>query len=209
MIKKIGNGHTLFKLNERFRCSGLGVSLSHKEIEFAQSIVVNKGKAEEIDFKRMSYDTDFQKSFDKIFAIESIKHSTDLNYTIKNLWNQLSMNGYLIIADDFLLNGKKYLTQQSSFWESPGFVSLIEFFKILKEQTDLREEQIQNINLTPFVPTRNIWLLRLLFGLINPLLTLLPEKRSTNVKTYLGGILLELGYVNSDVSYNLLIIHKK
>lgn len=204
-----GNGHTLFKLNEIFGCKGLGVSLSNKEIDFAKSMAIEADLSERIDFEQISYDADFPEKFEKVIAIESIKHSSDLSVTIDNLWNHLKDDGYLIIADDFLLNNKKYLNKQAKCWNSPGFVSLKKFVTVLKKDADIKEEQIQNINLTSFVPVRNKWVLKLIIGLVNSVISFSPKEKSTNLRTYLGGLLLELGYVNKDVSYSLLILHKK
>ena len=51
----------------------------------------------------MNFDALLEEKFDKMIAIESLKHSLNIETTLNNLIASLKPNGILVIADDFLI----------------------------------------------------------------------------------------------------------
>lgn len=197
-----GNGYSLFWLNGKFGCSGEGRSLSRNEIAFAKAHVKKLEKEDVISFHYGNYDEQQVSMFDKVIAIESLKHSNDLKTSIMMLMKNLTDGGQFIVADDFVRNESKNLRAQRKLWQSSSFVSFEHFRDSIEPNCS-----IHTFNLTDLVPVRSKLLLQLLITSVRFIRMFTPRSR-TNIDTYLGGLILEFEYKKKNVDYLLLIISK-
>ncbi len=202
-----GNGHTLFFLNEKFGCKGKGISISQLEVDFANKFARRIKKNDHLSFELKSYDDPLGLRYDKIFAIESLKHSKSISYSLENLFKGLERNGTIVIADDFKLKDSKNLENQTDLWEANSFMSRHLFDKILKASI-LDPLKIRKIDLTRYVSVRPKVLLQTMIFFVEFFLRF-AAKRKRNLNTYLGGLKLELGYARKEVTYDLLFISIK
>lgn len=81
--------------------TALGISLSQKEIDLATQASKGMQLHDRCQFVLQSYDDPMNNSFDLIIAIESLKHSRDLQATVQNLSRTLKPGGKIGLADDF------------------------------------------------------------------------------------------------------------
>lgn len=196
-----GTGHTLFSIASAVNIYGLGISLSQKEVAFAKSSSPFSNK--HLKFRKQSYDESFAEKFDKIIAIESLKHSLNLRHTLKNLLRSLKSGGQLIIVDDFLINESKRSKQHKALWEAGSFITPVQ---LLTEIEQSGASMTAQTDLTPFVPVRSGYLLMILIGMVRLLINLIGKKHRRNLSTYLGALLLEQMYRRGEVKYQVVVV---
>jgi len=103
-----GTGNTLIKLAKSKQVVGLGISISEKEVAFANEQSEKLNLTKSITFKNQSFDDPIvHEKFDVIIAIESLKHSSDLEITLKNLLKVAHKDTLFIVADDFIISPSK------------------------------------------------------------------------------------------------------
>lgn len=199
-----GNGHSLFWLNSKYGSTGRGISLSREEVQFATRYATKLKKSDQLTFSLESYDeAGHEEYYDKVLAIESLKHSPSVKISISNLLSKVKKQGVLVVSDDFKLTDNKALSRQSTLWESPGFTSYSQFERFVHESQ--YNVQIEKYDLTSLVAKRSVLSLRTRIFLVQFLCLFI---RRRNMITYLGGLMLELEYVKRNVEYLLIVIQK-
>lgn len=133
-----GVGYVLLKLCKTFGCKGLGISLSSDEIQAAKTNAnaLQTNLKTPCEFKVQNFDTLKNGNFDLIIAIESIKHSTDVEQTLQVFQQNLSEHGQLIIVEDFLQASHKkhpYTHAFSKAWHVPKVYTETEFEQYAKK----------------------------------------------------------------------------
>lgn len=197
-----GTGYTLFTLNQSKSILGKGISISPKEIAFANA----QNESPNLTFEVQDFDMQLPiGEFDKIIAIESLKHSKDIKALIDNFSKHLSSNGIIIIADDFIINDNESLKRHKEYWKADSFCTL-EVLKSYLKKSDTFD--LRTLDLTDKVPSRSSLSLLLLIGFFSLLKFITLGNSNRNIKTYLGGLLLERLYALRKVNYNVLIAKK-
>jgi len=79
-----GNGHSLFKLVEKYSCKGVGISLSKVEIKNANSFAQKKKLVQNCRFMVHNFEAPLDQKFDLIYGIESIKHASNMEKVFMN-----------------------------------------------------------------------------------------------------------------------------
>ncbi len=180
-----------------------GISLSPSEIEQAKTNAQQAKLQHRVGFEVQSFD-DMENEYDAIIAVESLKHSLDLNHTLQVLKNALKPNGQLIIVEDFYhleklnSNAQNYIKD----WSLTDAFREADYLKMLDAQA------IEWQDMTAYMtPKRTVRLYCKLF-----LLTLgswLKGKASLNVyQIFRGGIYLDLLYARGEISYKILHYRK-
>jgi len=121
-----GVGYVLTKICEAQNSTGLGISLSQKEIEYAADKSNEAGLANKVAFEQKSFDEKFDRKFDVIIGIESLKHSKSIQNTIENLVTHLKPGGRIFILDDYETDTRfQFLKWQvKKFWAIESFYPL-------------------------------------------------------------------------------------
>ncbi len=201
-----GTGNSLFKLAKFKQASGLGISISGKEIQFANDQLEKLDMSRSITFLKQSFDEPIvHQKFDVILAIESLKHSHDLSKTVKNLLSASHEHTIFIIADDFIIENSGKVDEQKKLWKAPGFMTFAEFEAVLNQNSEF---QLQRHDFTDKVKVKNILMLGFLIWLTRALIWLSRKKSKLFLEIYLGGLLLECLYKKGAVSYQVLISKK-
>jgi len=202
-----GVGYVLTKICNNFNCSGLGISLSEKEIEYATKISVDTGKKKRLSFQQKSFDDKFDDKFDVIIAIESIKHSDSIQETIENFAAHLNPGGRIFILDDFATNTRfRFLKKQvQKYWAVDSFYTLNSVEKKLNEL----KLPCEIVNFTPnvtyskkrFTAAKLVLLFPVLF-----LAKLFPVFKIYSI--YVAGFCLERLYKKQALEYKAIIATK-
>lgn len=201
-----GTGYSLLKLAKEKGVTGKGISLAKQEIAFARQQTNQLKLNQQIQFEVVSFEEPLTEKYNKVLAIESIKHVPNVEFVISNLIRGLKEDGILIIADDFILEeGSRTLDKHKKLWQVLGFDLRDRTVNRLEEQ-GLRVDQYE---LTTTVPRRSKELLSILIFLIGLVLLLIPARQRLKLEIYLGGLLLEQLYNHRQVGYFVLIAHKK
>ncbi|GAB5523644.1 MAG: hypothetical protein Roseis2KO_15160 [Roseivirga sp.] len=197
-----GCGYTLFKLADS-GIKGAGVSLSSKEIDFANEYALAQNLSDRLKFSVQSYDEKMDQSFDYIFAIESLKHSPAPHHTIANLLAHLKTDrSVLVIADDFFLSNSKTKKQQDKLWVSPNSLTDQELNAAIKASGG---KVMNAFDLSDRVATRNRVLLN---WMVNVFSLIYRIRKTQGLAIYLGGLILERAYTRQQCRYKVLFITK-
>lgn len=95
-----GYGGTCFRSLRVHGGRWTGITVSDEQWRYANGLAAARGLAGAIDFRLMSYDDALPGRTNVIVAIESLIHSADPAYTLRNLASSLDPGGKLIVADD-------------------------------------------------------------------------------------------------------------
>ncbi len=198
-----GVGYSLIKLGPQIN-SGYGCSLSDEETAYAKTQATAQGLNEKLRFEVASFDDSSTRQYDKILMIESFKHTNNLEFTLRNVLSCLSPKGKLIIVDDFAQVENSSVKEHRKLWSAPNFCSVDHLIESIKSFGNFK---IRFIDLTDKVPIRNTLLLNTSV-LILKLISRVSMWQSQNVKTYLGGLLLEQLYSRHQVVYQAIIAER-
>lgn len=206
-----GTGHTLFRLQSYIpNIVGVGVSISKREVNFARRVAMDQRS--NLSFQHRDMETSFNDlgKFDLIFAIESLKHTSQPALIIHSLCNALEPEGQLVIVDDYLYDddSSKILDDHKNLWNAPGFISRQNMEEVLDDQKDITYNMI---DLSRHVKTKAYWYILVVekvLGLMIFMASILGVPHR-NLLTYRGAMLLELLYKWQQVGYFFWVIKKK
>jgi cyclopropane fatty-acyl-phospholipid synthase-like methyltransferase len=135
-----GVGGAAFFIHKMTNASITGISLSQKQIALAKETVVKNELSGKVDFFVMDFtQTSFRsKSFDVIWACESVCHASQKSDFIKECFRLLKKGGQLIMCDFFLTNENQedknhWIDKWKSTWAVTDFVTLENFKSSLEE----------------------------------------------------------------------------
>ena len=195
-----GSGYSLAYFQRHFDIQGLGISISEKEIAFAQSW---SNSMNNLQFAVKSFDHPLGDKFDIILAIESLKHSLDLEGTLKNLVQSLAKGGQMIIIDDFVTENSEMVSEQKQLWLANSFCDL-KSIKNMLEKLEVQGVEIHDF--TKDVALRGAFRLDILIAATRLCRLFSPVKYQRNLATFLGGLILEKLYRLGKVQYCALVI---
>ena len=203
-----GTGNTLFNIAEQYDIIGKGVSLSNQEVKFANSQVEKHQSGSTISFERKSYDALFDEKFNKIFAIESLKHSQDLKTSLINLNEALEPGGTMVIADDFIKIPFQtpLIERQINLWSAQSFVRIETLLTILEQ---VGNYDISLLDLTDHVALKPVVILKIMNLLPAALAPVAGGSLGAKLRIYHGALILERLYHKNLISYHLVIVKKK
>lgn len=195
-----GVGFGTILLTQQHDIEITGISLSPSEIEQAQINAHQAQLQRRATFAVQSFDDLETASYDVIIAVESVKHSLNLNHSLQVLKNALKPDGQLIIVEDFYhleklnSNAQKYIKD----WSLKDAFREADYLKVLDCQA------IQWKDMTSYMtPKKAIPLYGKL--LILTLGSWWKGKTSLNIyQIFRGGIYLDLLYAKGVMSYKIL-----
>ncbi len=198
-----GTGDTLFQIVEKHSIQGIGISLSSKEIEFAEKLA-NANKLANLRFKVYDFQQPIEGSFDKILAIESLKHASNIDQVISNFHKALKKEGQIFIADDFLMHDSIKVERHKLLWNASGFMK----FGELEEKLKTLNYNLRAYDLTSHVRCRSNLMIEAFKVFINILKPIASKNLKVNLETYYGALLLEQLYNENTVEYKVIIATK-
>jgi len=153
-----GVGGTTIWMAEKFGAKVVGINIVEKQVKLANKYATQRHVSNLVNFELADYcDTKFpDKSFDKIFALESVCHATDKAAFVKEVYRLLKPGGKFCIYDYFLnkLENNTDIKNYKTFcdgWAMPNLVSVSEFKKYLSDNkfkeihfTDLNDKALKS-----------------------------------------------------------------
>ncbi len=204
-----GTGKTIFTYAKKCHVIGIGISLSKKEVALAREAATQLDVTNSCIFEVRSYDEPFNQLFDQIIAIESLKHSKNLQLSLDNLDSSLKHGGRLIIVEDMrkgILPNNYFRNLLLNHWSLIDLYSKEDY--ILSINT-LGISQIQEVDFTHLVKVRKTWwsfTLVYFFHLIK-MLTPFPTARKI-LSIFQAGFALEYYYKKGMMKYKVLVFKK-
>ena len=136
-----GVGGSAIFLTKNTNAHITGISLSKKQIDFANKLALKLNLSDRLSFFEMDYsNTPFHdQSFDVVWACESICHASDKDAFLKECYRILKNGGRLILSDYFLTNedknGKYFLIDKwMKTWSISNFSTHDKFIKSINHQ---------------------------------------------------------------------------
>lgn len=183
------------------QASVTGISISQSEIETAKAANLHSAQTNLPDFHLCSFDNLEPAKYDFIVAVESIKHSLDLDKTLKGLTNSLKPGGNLVIIEDVFCGEPSSLTSKLQCdWH---------LHKLYTEQdfrNGLAGHQIAIQDLTDWMPRKPAWLTQFKLCFLD--LTLIVSARHVGLQAFRGGFCLDRLYQQKGMRYCALTVCK-
>jgi SAM-dependent methyltransferase len=192
-----GNGYLLRKLVDT-KHFGLGVTISKNE--YLQASALEKHN---LRFKCGSYDQLKDGAFDIILAVESIKHSPNLEKTFTTFKSILNDQGEIWLVEDVQIKPDKNIEKIKNLWQAPSWIrenDWVPHFSGAQWSTEWKD-------LTPYVQYRNPMLLSLQIAWCSLMGYLKPSDRLF-YHIYQGAFLLEQCYSRQSMKYGIIRIIK-
>ena len=95
-----GVGFGTMRLAEQTGAAATGISVSAREIDSARGAAEESTARPRVSFENMTFDDVSPRAFDLIVAVESLKHSLDLQLSLAALAAALRPGGRLVIVED-------------------------------------------------------------------------------------------------------------
>lgn len=95
-----GYGGTMFALHAAVGGRWHGVTISRRQYAVGRKTARQKGLGEAVTFALQSYDAPQPRTYNLVYAIESLIHSASPGTTVRNLAQSLRPDGTFVIVDD-------------------------------------------------------------------------------------------------------------
>ncbi len=194
----VGYGSCLLAAENEIHVTG--ISLSQKEIDLATRYSVKKGVSNKVNFVCKSFDTIAPTSYDIIIAVESLKHSIDLNNTLKILKEALNKNGQLIIIEDYYQNSElvNYAERYVNDW------NLVDAFRLEDYYNILEMPYCKYTDLTKYMPVKSEKSTNMKLRFSNVMHFIKGKKDMDIYKIFRGGYYLDKLYASKIMKYGVL-----
>jgi SAM-dependent methyltransferase len=203
-----GNGHSLFKLVEKFSCNGIGISLSKVEIKNANSFTIKKNLMHNCRFMVHNFEAPLAQKFDLIYGIESIKHAQNIEKVFMNFANQLNPASNLIIVEDFKLKEISNKDYQSFLEKTWAAKTLLEN-DIVSIASENNLELVDSINFTDYITKLKDIEIKRKIKRLKILRQIIPFKNfSEIIDVFIAGFMLDYFYAHDEMTYKALIFKK-
>ncbi len=206
-----GTGHTLFRLQSYMPdIDGVGISISKREVDFAKRMATAENSILDFQHRNMEVPLDDLGKFDIIFAIESLKHTSQPVRVIHSLCEALKEGGQLVVVDDYLHKNHffKRINEHKKLWNAPGFISRDNMAELLADREDITYD---TIDLSQHIKTKAYWHIMVVERLLKLMIFMASNFgiKHRNLLTYRGAMLLELLHKQQLAGYYFWIIKKK
>jgi 27-O-demethylrifamycin SV methyltransferase len=204
-----GVGNTLISFATLHEIEGLGISISSDEVMQANENLLKADLKGRINFSNQSFDEPIAFSFDKAFAIESLKHSFDIDNTAANIYASANPGAQIFIIDDFY----KGVDEQYDFasmlkkdWNLSHLYSGNDFENAFVQAGFIK---VGNIDFSDHVIPKSIFILKLQIFIFSVMERLSGSKSKKHLLAiFKSGFILELLFQRKLFSYECLIFRK-
>ena len=199
-----GVGYGACLLAKKYNIQVQGISLSEKEVEKANRFSKKLELDNRVSFLKQSFDALNGSKFDKIIAVESIKHAVNLSHTLSVLVDALNKGGSLYIVEDFYQ--KQDLVPNASKFKKDW--NLSDVFRMSDYYAVLDSGKTRYIDLTHYMPSKSSLMVNLKLTLTNFMNAFSSTKKTSVNKIFRGGYYLDRLYLDGLMKYGVLIYTK-
>lgn len=181
-----------------------GISLSDKEVSTANSYAIKVGLEDRVKFEKQSFDSLTGETYNKIIAVESIKHSLNLSFTLGVLVKALKPGGTLYLVEDFYT--QRGLTADAKNYNDDW--NLVDVFRLEDYYQGLENGKTVFHDLTQYIPSKRRILINIKLA-FHHIGNIFRKDNEMNVhKIFRGGYYLDRLYVDGLMKYGLLAYTK-
>lgn len=204
-----GTGASSFFLAQKFNLKAHGISLSSEEINFANALSDKENLQHLVTFAVASFIEQLNQNFSKIIAIESIKHTNDLNLSLQNLCNNLEEKGLFILVEDLPID-KANLPYKELFKLYWSLSNLYDHSDFANSFAQSNMELVKEYDLSSMVKKHSASWLNfkiVLFSMLKKLA--FNTKLKSILGIFIGGFILDYYYSKNLMQYKVLVWAKK
>jgi SAM-dependent methyltransferase len=192
-----GVGFGTFRLASLSTCCVVGLSLSEHEVRRARSAALLSNLADRVTFHCDSFDDVPRGAYDLVIAVESLKHSADLDRSLDALCGSLREKGQLVIVEDLYAGGgsRAVADRLAADWglrmlyTEPDFVAR------------LGAAQCRVVDLTACVPRASQTALLVRRAMLALALVFVRGRRGMALRAFRGGLNLQRLYADRAMTY--------
>lgn len=196
-----GVGFGALRLANLSTCGVVGLSLSEHEVTRARSAALLSNITDRVAFHCASFDDVPRHAYDLVIAVESLKHSADLDRSLGALCGSLRERGELVIVEDLYAGGgsRAVADRLAADWGLSMLYTEADFV------ARLGAEQCRIVDLTACVPLASQAALLVRLALLAPLLMLVRGRRGTALRAFRGGLNLQRLYADRAMTYKAIL----
>ena len=210
-----GVGGAAIFLCEQRNARVTGITLSQKQVEYANTLIRKKGFESKVDVQLMDYtQTSYpNESFDVIWACESVSSATDKLKFIKEAYRLLKKGGRLILSDFFLTEAgqtdrQKWVQKWVQTWAVSNLVSSDSFLDALNNN-GFSKTQILDYTTEIRKSAKRMYYASILAALPSELYNLLNPKVSRFAKNHYKCGIYQYKALKKDLwKYNIILAVK-
>lgn len=204
-----GVGNTLLQFAVKLNIRGYGISISANEAALAREHSKNLGVDHLVTFQRQSFDEPIAFNYQKAIAIESLKHSFDIEHTAANLFQSANTDALVFVIDDFFVGHDEFdrlsITLKKD-WNLRKLYSREDFVSAFRRAGF---EEVGTIDFTQSVLPKSTVVLQLKIALFSLLQKIHPNSTKKNLLAiFKSGFILELLFQRGLFTYECLVFRK-
>ena len=192
-----GVGFGTIRLAERGAARVTGVTISQRELAWAERAASRSPRSEVVDFQCRSFDRLPREAFDVVVAVESLKHSADLAVTLRAIRDSMAPGGRVVIVEDVFVgdSGGASARRVVMDW------ALARLYREADYAAAMDGLARRVVDLTGAVRRSNPIVLAARLGALNAALLLRPREHGPALRAFRGGLHLERLYAADAMRY--------
>ncbi len=198
-----GTGYTLLECCKHTKRSGIGISLSSREVHSANQSALRMNLAASCEFRVHDYALPLNEKFDVIIAIESLKHAPDLKRTLANLSGHLKSGGQFIFVEDFYIPNKVSASLGKTFLEKWSVSDLYDEAYYTDYLSELGLKPLKTQDFTSMIYKKRAWTTRAKITTTHLASHFLKGEKKELSHIYEGGLIMDYFYNKGAFEYKL------
>ena len=204
-----GVGNTIIGLVGKKNVHGIGISISTAEIAAATKNALSHGVEKSCHFFNQGFDEPLHYNFNKAIAIESLKHSFNIEKTALNLYNHCNTGGRIYIVDDFYSGNGGNTGFEKQLIQDWGLQSLYSRKEFINAFTNAGFVYQSTFDFSAFIIPKSKGILQLKVAVFS-----FFEKATSNLirknllAVFKSGFILEYLFQQKKFTYELLVFSK-
>jgi SAM-dependent methyltransferase len=197
-----GVGFGALRLAQKSKCRVTGISLSARELTRARNVAAQLDLTDRVEFLQMSFDGLPQAAYDLVVAVESLKHSCNLERSLRAIVGCLKRGGQLVIVEDLVADSADGAIAErlAADW------NLTRLYTEADYVAALGHEHHSVVDLTDRVRLGSTAALdRARRTVLELLLRLAPTNQVSALRAYRGGLHLERLYAEGQIAYKAIL----
>ncbi|MCX6183238.1 MAG: methyltransferase domain-containing protein [Bacteroidetes bacterium] len=197
-------GAAFFMLHEK-KVRVEGITLSEKQIKFAQEKAKNLNLSERVSFHLMDYtQTTFpDETFDVVWACESCCHATNKSDFIKEAYRILKKGGRLVLVDYFLesetqKDENSYIEKWITSWAISNLVSR-EYFTTELQNHGFKNIQLHDYTKAIYKSARRMYLAGIVGGVVSKIYNAFHPNVTPFAKTHSKSVVYQYKALNKNL----------
>jgi SAM-dependent methyltransferase len=196
-----GVGFGVLRLAQLTGSEVTGISLSLDEIERAQQVAAQEDLREAVHYRQASFDHLPAEAYDLVMAVESLKHSSNIEISLRSMCTALRKGGVIVIVEDVATGDENCISARclTRDWRLTKLYGEADYIDVLGSSN------CRVIDLTDGVKRPRDSILRLGLALLEPLTRLSRGRCLLALQAVRGGLHMQRLYAKGSMAYKAIV----